>query len=361
MSTTTATSAAVAIASGSVALHHLSASRSGPDPQQVFDGFPPPRTTVLSQFVFGGRRFRAAAELRKGGAQWPVTWVQGNGADAEDVIGMQAIALSGAPVQRVELDGRVVGATYVDADAEWCYLGGVLPADPGRSRAEQARSVFERLEAALGQVGMDFSHVARTWLYLDRLLEWYGEFNVVRNEFFQQRRVYEHLVPASTGIGAANPDGAALVAGLVALKPRQPSVRVLPVISPLQCPPTNYRSAFSRAVEIQRSGRRQLLISGTASIDPSGASVHRDDVDGQIELTMAVVEAILESRQMRWADTTRMTAYFTDLADGPRFTAWCRAHGLPGLPVVFSHAVICREELLFEIELDAWSQSAGPE
>jgi len=51
---------------------------------------------------------------------------------------------------------------------------------------------------------MDFSHVARTWLYLDNLLDWYDDFNVVRTSFFRKHDVFRGLVPASTGIGGSN-------------------------------------------------------------------------------------------------------------------------------------------------------------
>jgi len=41
--------------------------------------------------------------------------------------------------------------------------------------------------------------------------------------------------------------------------------------------------------------RRHLYISGTASIHPNGVSAHRGNIDAQIDLTMTVVGALLES------------------------------------------------------------------
>jgi len=132
------------------------------------------------------------------------------------------------------------------------------------------------------------------------------------------------------------------------------TIRVLAVPSPLQCPALDYRSAFSRAVEVQVPGRRHLYISGTASIDEHGASVYRGDIDGQIRWTMAVVEAMLKSRNMTWNDNAlRAVTYFKDLQVAPRFTAYCRSHGLSERMVTPVQATMCREELLFEIELDA--------
>jgi len=126
----------------------------------------------------------------------------------------------------------------------------------------------------------------------------------------------------------------------------------------LQCPALDYKSSFSRGVEISYPDHRQLLISGTASIHPGGRSAHLGDVDKQIDLTMRVGGAILESRGMCWGDVTRMIAYFKDMREAARLSAYCHEQGLPQLPVICCHAAVCRDDLLFEIELDA--AKAGP-
>ena len=239
-------------------------------------------------------------------------------------------------------------------------LAGLLPDNPSQSRADQVRSVFERMEAALQDEGMTFAHVVRTWFFMDDILGWYDQFNTVRNSFFRDRRVFGGLVPASTGVGMPNADGAALVGGLLAIHPRSTGVRAFAVPSPLQCPALDYSSAFSRAVEVHVPGERHLYISGTASIGADGASLFAGDLDAQIARTMAVVEAILASRNMTWSDARRSVAYFPDLKDAPRFAAYCRSFGLPGLTAIPVQATICRKELLFEIELDAVSRSEAP-
>jgi enamine deaminase RidA (YjgF/YER057c/UK114 family) len=95
-----------------------------------------------------------------------------------------------------------------------------------------------------------------------------------------------------------------------------------------------------------------LLISGTASIEPGGRSAHPGDPRKQIQLTMEVVAAILESCRMSFADVTRSTVYFKQLADARLFEQWCQTNDLD-IPGVWVEADICRDELLFEIELDA--------
>lgn len=246
-----------------------------------------------------------------------------------------------------------------DTDAQVLMLTGLLPADTSQPRAVQARSVLERMGTALQRKGMTFAHVVRTWFYLDRILEWYDAFNAVRSAFFTERDVFAGVLPASTGVGMANPAGAALVAGVLAVKPVSPRVSVFAVPSPLQCPAPDYRSAFSRAVEVQIAGRRHLYISGTASIDPHGASAHCGDLDGQINLTMAVAGALLESRHMTWADATQAIAYFKDLAGAPRLTAYCRDRGFAGFKAQPLQATLCRDDLLFEVEIAAAADQAA--
>lgn len=325
------------------------------DDLSIFDNFSAESGDVVAQMVFGGCRFHDPAQARMGGAGWPMMWLQGDVSPGTRINGMQAFALEGQPVGRVELGGRTVGSTWSDDDADYCLLAGVLPSDLAVSGGAQTQNCFEQIEAALAKAGMDFSHVVRTWLYLDGLLSWYDEFNVARTAFFEKRGVFNRLVPASTGIGAINPFGAALTAGALAIRPRHGGVDIREVGSPLQCPATAYRSSFSRAVEVAYPDRRLLLVSGTASIAPDGASEHRDDVVKQIRLTLDVVEAILRSRDMDWGQTVRAIGYFRDLDAVPIFEDCCRQRGLPELPLTPAHAAVCRDDLLFEIELDAIS------
>jgi enamine deaminase RidA (YjgF/YER057c/UK114 family) len=209
------------------------------------------------------------------------------------------------------------------------------------------------MESALGLVGMDFSNVFRTWFYLDDILEWYDQFNAVRNQFFKEHSVYDGLVPASTGVGGSNSSGTAVVADLLAIQPKLPTVRLQAVPSPLQCPALQYGSSFSRAVQLELPKQRRLYVSGTASIAPDGQTCHVGDVRRQVGLTMDVVAAILNSRQLGWEDVTRVIGYFKHTEDAPEFNRYCRERRLPEMPVIIAKNDICRDDLLFEIEADA--------
>ena len=323
--------------------------------------------TVVKHDVFGSLTAAAdvLASMKRlfGNLCWPVTWIEGaacvsSGHDAAGagrngaIAGMQVMAVSGAAVKTIFADQRPIGRVFEDAWAKHCVLGDVRPTDLSKRNTAQAWQVYQRIEDALQQAGMVLSDVVRTWLFLDNILSWYGLFNTVRTEIFTQRSLFERGVPASTGIGGKNLIGAALVAGAWALQPMDDSTCVREVRSPLQCSARSYGSCFSRAVELKTPGHHRLLISGTASIDPVGRSVREGDAPGQINLTMAVVEAILASRGMGFSDVTRAITYFKRAGDAALFAGWCAVHRTV-LPAVSMQAEVCRDELLFEIELDA--------
>ena len=123
--------------------------------------------------------------------------------------------------------------------------------------------------------------------------------------------------------------------------------------SPLQGSATEYGSSFSRAVEVDLGDHRRLTISGTASIAPAGETVHVGDVTAQVELTMKVVRAILNSRGMDWAHVTRGVAYFRQPADMGSYLRWCQTNKVQNMPVIVTHHTVCRDDLLYEIEIDA--------
>jgi len=309
--------------------------------------------TILSQFVFAGKQHYAEFVAETENAGWPVVWLQGDACKDGGMYSMQAVAISGIQPEKIRLGGRDIGFTYEDQSARYCRLRGILPADLKASRTVQARSAFQIMEAALEENGFRFTDTVRTWIYLDRLLDWYGDFNRVRTGFFEERGIFDHMVPASTGIGAGNPFGAAIMMDVLAIQPKNDQLKIFPVDSPMQNPALDYKSSFSRAVELDYPTHRSLLISGTASIAPDGKTVHQDDPEKQIRLTMEVVKVLLESRGMGWNDLFRGIAYFKDMDFLPMYRRIADELGIPRFPLAVSHADVCRDDLLFEIEVDA--------
>lgn len=310
---------------------------------------------IISQDIFtsldGDRSIMQTIRDTIGPLQWPLTWI--DSASASSFAGTQIWAVSGIDVQRLMLYGTVVGSLLEDNYARYCRLGGLSSRDTSHSREAQARDIFDQMETALASGGMELSNILRTWFYLDDILAWYGDFNKVRDGFYSDKGIFNGLVPASTGIGGGNITGSAVMGGLVAVEPKNSDIQTTTVSSPLQCPALDYGSSFSRAVELTSPCHRRLFVSGTASIAPEGHTVHVGDVDAQVAKTMDVVYAILESRGMDFSDVVKATAYAKEADDIPAYHKYCTVNNLPPMPIVVANSTVCRDDLLFEVEVDA--------
>jgi enamine deaminase RidA (YjgF/YER057c/UK114 family) len=311
-------------------------------------------TIVKLDFFAPAQGYKSALQILHdnfGEISWPVTWADGGGCADRPIGGIQVLAISGATVEPVRLENRIIGAIYQDAFARHYLLGDLRPADPTESRSVQTSRAYEQLEKALALKGMSMFNIVRTWFFLRDILAWYDDFNLVRTKFYQERKLIDRFVPASTGVGTNNPFGTALVLGAWAIERLNDDTRINMLPSPLQCPAPAYGSCFSRAAEIVTPSFRHVLVSGTASIHPPGDSAHAGDMLKQVNLTMKVIEAILSTRKLSFADTTRATAYIKNPADAPVFAQW-REQNKTRFPVHVVHADICRAELLFELEVD---------
>ena len=115
-------------------------------------------------------------------------------------------------------------------------------------------------------------------------------------------------------------------------------------------------SSFSRGMRIDLNGLTILLISGTASIDEHGVSVHIGDFRAQMKRTLDNITGLLESEGCTWHDIVRTSCYLRDIdrdydAFNEERTAFFTAQGLDPLPASTGiQAHLCRPELLIEIE-----------
>lgn len=288
------------------------------------------------------------------GLDCPVTAISPSpGEPGSRVAGVVIHSLSGAQVHSLEAGGRVVGRWFDEPEGRRCLLAGVTGNDLAAAPGVQTSEVLEGMHSLLAGIGMGFGDIARTWFFNRDILSWYDEFNAVRTRFFAQHGIFDRLVPASTGIAGLSRPGAALTAEAIAIKPNSQSLAVATMDSPRQRSAREYGSSFSRAVCIDDSRTSHALVSGTASISPDGRSMHVGNFEAQVELTMAVVEAILLSRGMVWTDVVRSIAYIKDEADMARLPGLLASLGVPGIPMVITRADVCRHDLLYEIELDA--------
>lgn len=115
-------------------------------------------------------------------------------------------------------------------------------------------------------------------------------------------------------------------------------------------------SSFSRGMRIDLGKFTILLISGTASIDENGVSIHIGDFKAQLRRTFQNITALLEAEGATWKDMVRTTCYLRDIerdyqAFNEERTAFYDEQGLDPLPASTGiQAILCRPELLIEIE-----------
>lgn len=223
--------------------------------------------------------------------------------------------------------------------------------------AEHLASLVLQAQRLLRGVGMELCAVARTWLYLDRILEWYGELNQVRSSLYDRLglgfdgagRVPRY--PASTGVGARGHGDAICTMDLLAVDgDGAPPVRLLS--SPVQPEPWRYGSAFSRGAVVELPRARVLHVSGTAAIDAQGRTVAPGDARAQIRWTLEAVERLLAPEGAGLQDICAATAFVKHASDARLFLEEVASRGLEPLPAVCVVADLCREDLLFELDAE---------
>ena len=115
-------------------------------------------------------------------------------------------------------------------------------------------------------------------------------------------------------------------------------------------------SSFSRGMRIDLNGVTILLISGTASIDEHGKSVHIGDFRAQTKRTYENITKLLKAEGATWKDIVRTTCYLRDIerdyeAFNEERTQFFKEQGLDPLPASTGiQAILCRPELLIEME-----------
>lgn len=113
--------------------------------------------------------------------------------------------------------------------------------------------------------------------------------------------------------------------------------------------------SFSRGMRVDMGTHVMLFISGTASVNEEGDSIHPGDIKAQTQRTFENITGLLESEGADWHDMVRTTCYLADFRHYGPFNearnAFFTEQELDPLPAsTCIEARICRPELLVEIE-----------
>ena len=115
-------------------------------------------------------------------------------------------------------------------------------------------------------------------------------------------------------------------------------------------------SSFSRALRIDLNNVAILLISGTASVDENGATVHVGDFRAQVRRAYRNITELLTAAGATWKEVVRTTCYLRDIerdyaAFNEERTAFFTEQQLDPLPASTGiQAILCRPDLLVEME-----------
>ena len=191
----------------------------------------------------------------------------------------------------------------------------------------------------------------RTWFFVQNVDVNYAGVVKARNEVFVTQSLTEktHYI-ASTGIGGRHADPKVLVQmdtyAVDGLLPGQ----VHYLYAPTHLNPTyEYGVSFERGTYVDYGDRRQVFISGTASINNKGEVVYPRDIRRQTERMWENVDALLKEADCTFDHIGQMIVYLRDEADYDVVKELYDAR-FPHTPKVFVHAAVCRPGWLIEME-----------
>ncbi|HLK11968.1 MAG TPA: Rid family hydrolase [Candidatus Binatia bacterium] len=245
---------------------------------------------------------------------------------------------------------RGIGARIVrQGDQISLYAGNIHGS--GRGASEEAADMFRVAEGLLADADLGFADVLRTWIHVRDIRRDYAALNEARRDFFRRRGLDRR--PASTGVqGVPVSDVHGFSLSLYAAKRRR-GLDVAAMSTPLLNEAWSYGADFSRGLRVAEANKVSLYVSGTASIDEAGRSVHVGHGEAQAERMLRNVASLLARHGATLDDVVSGVAYLKHPTDAAPFRALLRRRRLDRFPCALVAAPLCRRELLCEAEVVA--------
>ncbi|ADQ79959.1 Endoribonuclease L-PSP [Paludibacter propionicigenes WB4] len=258
-------------------------------------------------------------------------------------------------LQQSPLDGSKI--------ALWCYL--IKDTNPvyehywmaglgiasGNSE-EQTHLLLQKYELELQQYGCLLERdCIRTWFFVQNVdVNYAGLVKARRENFVEQGLTEQTHYIASTGIEGrhANPNVYVLLDAYAVKGLQSGQMKYLYALSHMS-PTAVYGVTFERGVCVLYGDRRQLYISGTASIDSKGEVLYKGDVVSQARRMCENVEKLLEEGGSNREDLAQIIIYLRDAADYSVVKPILDDRYLR-IPKQFVLAPVCRPTWLIEME-----------
>ena len=297
---------------------------------------------------------------------------------ADDVIVGDVTDCAKSIIEQAPLDGTKI--------ALWCYLMTNVQTGIGKSglyevrhgdfrhlwngsahnmaanSEYQTRLLFNEYNMQLLQEECTLeANCIRTWFFVNDVDLNYGGVVRARNQFFftQGLTVHTHFI-ASTGIGGRQQDPNVLsqmdnyaIAGV-----KKEQIHYLYAPTHLNRT-SDYGVSFERGTYVDYADRRQVFISGTASINNKGEVMYQKDIIKQTHRMWENVEALLAEADCTFEDVGEMVVYLRDVADYELVKEMYEER-FHGKPYVIVHAPVCRPGWLIEMECMAVKRNDNP-
>lgn len=202
----------------------------------------------------------------------------------------------------------------------------------------------------------------RTWFFVQNVDVNYAGVVKARKEVFITQNLTEktHYI-SSTGIEGRNADPNVFVQmDTYAVKGLQPG-QIQFLYAPTHLNPTyEYGVTFERGTAVTYGDRKQIFISGTASIDNKGEIVYPGNILKQTERMLENIETLLQEAGAGLQDIMQAIVYLRDPADYVVVKQYIESR-YPSLPHLIVHAPVCRPGWLIETECIAVVPADAPQ
>lgn len=274
-------------------------------------------------------------------------------------IGLWVYFLKGEDLKTRLMDGgRVLEVSHNGYTHLW--NGSSWSDAPGSEL--QTHLLFDRYIDLLAHHGCTLKdNCVRTWFFVHDIDSNYAGMVKARNDVFavQGLTTETHSI-ASTGIGGGTHDGVGLVEmdsyAVIGMKEGQMGY----LYAPTHLNPTSdYGVSFERATFVDYRNRRQIFISGTASINNQGEIVHEGDIRLQTDRMIENVDVLLKEGGCSFEDVGQMIIYLRDPSDY-QVVRNIIAKRFPDMPSIIVSGRVCRPGWLIEMECIASQVRQNP-